>query len=761
MPNESAGERRSGDPGEAPQQTSAGTSLPVIAEIARSLADVRDVGEVMQRVTDGAVMLTRAQGAYAEQVDSSRESVRVVATSGHGAPAIGTRAAFPGSLTSAIIDGAAPLALSRMQGIGESIAPYLNESCRGCTALVTPLLYERVALGALVLLRSADEPDFPPGEIVQARVLSDLASLLLRRVLLVERAEQERRSLVTERALLDAVLDQMPSGVSIAEAPSGRLLFHNEEAVRILRHPMLESADYTGYERYGAHHPDGTPYRPEEYPIARALRGEVVRNEEMLYLRGDGTFTHLSVNAAPVRDESGGITRSVSTFHDIAEAKRATREREAARAAADEANRAKSEFLANMSHELRTPINAIVGYADLLCMQIAGPLTDQQQAQLERIRASSGHLLGLINEILDLAKVESGQMRVGRERGRVEDAMSAAVVLIEPQAAERGIELASRCRRGADTYYFGDDDRVRQILVNLLSNAIKFTEPGGRVTISCGISASPPPGARLSGEGPWAYVEVEDTGIGIAPERLGSVFEPFVQVESERTRTRAGTGLGLTISRQLARLMEGDLTAQSRLGQGSRFTLCLPTSAAPDTPTSAPPPRSAPPPSLRRVGEALLAQAEPVLGTFIERLRTDPLLPGAPAQSRIELEDHVVTFLTEIAQSLLILADGDDPALMRDGSDIQRLISERHGAQRARLGWDEAQLRREFHILRDTVEHGVLHETAADEDPGIGQALAALMHIIQQAEQISVRGLRLSIATQDLTTGAGASEPET
>lgn len=241
---------------------------------------------------------------------------------------------------------------------------------------------------------------------------------------------------------------------------------------------------------------------------------------------------------------------------------------------AEAANRAKSEFLANMSHEFRTPMNAIIGYSDLLEAEITGKLSDTQRSYIARVRASSHHLLGLVEDVLDLAKIEAGRISIDMGRGNADEVMQAAIDLIELQAAEQQLTLANQCA-AADTTFIGDANRVRQILANLLSNAVKFTDPGGTITVSCDIAAELPADASVAGSGPWVCISVEDTGIGIAPDQLDSVFDAFVQAEAGRTRTRGGTGLGLTISRRLARLMEGDLTATSTPGDGSCFTVWL------------------------------------------------------------------------------------------------------------------------------------------------------------------------------------------
>ena len=240
---------------------------------------------------------------------------------------------------------------------------------------------------------------------------------------------------------------------------------------------------------------------------------------------------------------------------------------------AREANLAKTRFLSAMSHELRTPLNAIVGYADLFDLEVAGPLTAGQRAYLARMRASSTHLIRLVDDVLDLARVEAGRSDVRQESAPAAPAISDAVGVVEPQAAARGIAID--LGDGATCSYIGDQDRVRQIIINLLANAVKFTESGGRITVSCGTTIDLDAGAHPGGEGPWVFIRVADTGMGIAEELRESVFEPFVQADQGHTRKQGGTGLGLTISRELARRMGGDLTLQSVQGEGSCFTLWL------------------------------------------------------------------------------------------------------------------------------------------------------------------------------------------
>jgi signal transduction histidine kinase len=255
------------------------------------------------------------------------------------------------------------------------------------------------------------------------------------------------------------------------------------------------------------------------------------------------------------------------------------RQHELAEEALD-ANHAKSRFLATMSHEIRTPLNAIVGYTDLLELGVAGPPTPGQREYLARVKASSDHLIRLIDDILDLAKVESGRIILDRDTIAAQVSISAAVALIEPQARSAGVGLETRCSH-ASSFYVGDDDRVRQILVILLSNALKFTDRGGSITVSCGTRRTPDAEAKLAGNGPWTFIRVEDTGIGISPAQAESVFQPFVQADPGNTRKQGGAGLGLAIGLELANRMGGDLTLRSAVGEGSCFTLWLP-GAAPE-----------------------------------------------------------------------------------------------------------------------------------------------------------------------------------
>jgi signal transduction histidine kinase len=233
-----------------------------------------------------------------------------------------------------------------------------------------------------------------------------------------------------------------------------------------------------------------------------------------------------------------------------------------AREEAEAANRAKAQFLAVMSHELRTPLNAIGGYAELMEMGIRGPVTAEQREDLRRIKASQRHLLGLINEVLQYAKLETGAVQYDLTDVLVRDALSAAETLVAPQARAKGLLLVVE-ETPLDVVVRADPEKLRQILVNLIGNAIKFTDRG-RVDVGCEPRAD------------HVRLRVRDTGIGIPSDKLGVIFEPFVQVRAGLTRTAEGVGLGLAISRDLARGMGGDLEVESTVGVGTTLTLTLP-----------------------------------------------------------------------------------------------------------------------------------------------------------------------------------------
>jgi PAS domain S-box-containing protein len=246
------------------------------------------------------------------------------------------------------------------------------------------------------------------------------------------------------------------------------------------------------------------------------------------------------------------------------------REAETARREAEEATQVKSQFLAVMSHELRTPLNAVIGYADLLDAEVSGTLNELQKRQLERIRMNGQHLLELVDQVLRLARIEAGREDLRIETVDVVGVARESMAMVEPLAESSGLEMRARFPPGALPIET-DAGKLRQILLNLLGNAVKFTESGWvELTVEARDGS--------------VFFHVHDTGIGIGREYMDLVFEPFEQVDRANTRRAEGTGLGLSVSRELAALLGGEITAESRLRKGSTFTLRLPAGARTDTP---------------------------------------------------------------------------------------------------------------------------------------------------------------------------------
>ena len=383
------------------------------------------------------------------------------------------------------------------------------------------------------------------------------------------------RVLVTESKRRQAVLDNVADGILTLQGT--RVESANKAAERLFGRPSSDLVGRALGELLPAD--DGSPASDET--VRRALDqsrfgGAWARREDHAQ-RLDGRMFPVEITLSEMRlaqaqgDSAPGEAHFIAIVRDITERKQAEAEVEAARDAALEASRAKSTFLANMSHELRTPLNAIIGYSEMIFEEAEEEQNEHLSGDAAKIRSAGKHLLGVINDVLDLSKVEAGKMELYVETVDPARLMTETLALARPLAEGRGNVL----RLELDPHLGSarlDLTKVRQILLNLLSNAAKFTE-GGRIL--CTAKRERAPGGDL------LVFTVRDTGIGMSLEQSGRLFQAFSQADASTTRKYGGTGLGLAISRHFARMMGGDITVESEEGQGTAFTLSLPAEVIP------------------------------------------------------------------------------------------------------------------------------------------------------------------------------------
>ncbi len=331
-------------------------------------------------------------------------------------------------------------------------------------------------------------------------------------------------------------------------------------------------AEFTGqtqaeYQNYGwldAIHPDDR--RRTAAGWSAAVEGHRIYEGEQRVRRRDGEYRTMSARGVPVLNPDGSIREWVGVHDDVTEAREAEEALRVAKEAAEAASRSKSTFLANMSHELRTPLNAIIGYSEMLQEEAEDAGNSSTVSDLQKIHAAGRHLLGLINDILDLSKIEAGKMELYLETFDISEAVRGVADTVRPLVEKNGNTLTVTCPDGLGAIH-ADLTKTRQALLNLLSNASKFTHDG---TIA--LEA-----ARESVEGgEWIVFRIRDSGIGMTAEQLARLFRPFTQADASTTRKYGGTGLGLTITRRFCQMMGGDVAVESVSGEGSVFSVRLP-----------------------------------------------------------------------------------------------------------------------------------------------------------------------------------------
>jgi len=439
------------------------------------------------------------------------------------------------------------------------------------SSIAVPIRRAHAAAGVLAVYGDAVDL-FQADEIALIEATASVVSVALDRL-----AHEGDRRRDQQYASRFAAIVESSNDAIISKSPSGVITSWNPAAERIF--------GYRAEEIIGRNISTVIPsdrQLEESNLLGRIARGERIVDFETLRLRKSGELFPASVTISPIYVADGGIlgaskiVRDITERHEAAEALRGanlhleqrvaerTAELAIAKERAESADKLKSAFLATMSHELRTPLNSIIGFSGIVLQGMAGPLNEEQAKQLGMVRGSAVHLLALINDVLDIGRIEADAMPMLREDCDLDASIERVVASIEPMAQLKGLRLSVE-RDGPLGRAISDRRRIEQVLINLLGNAVKFTEHG-EVRLSVQAHASP---ARLA-------FRVIDTGIGIADADLGTLFQPFSQVDSGLTRQHEGTGLGLAICRRLAGLLGGTVTVRSRLGLGSEFTFSLP-----------------------------------------------------------------------------------------------------------------------------------------------------------------------------------------
>ncbi|MXO64148.1 CHASE domain-containing protein [Altericroceibacterium endophyticum] len=410
--------------------------------------------------------------------------------------------------------------------------------------------------------------------LIVTLALAILLFTLLRREAIIRRkvtdATEELEALAEERRLSAEELNEKNSMLVMTEAMAhvghwhldlnDNSVFWSEQTYVI--HGRKSRQPPTIEEAFSYYHPDDVAHVQESVEIARSQAKPYGFEARIVQEGGDIRYIH--VTAQVERGQDGQAKSLFGVIGDRTEEIQLRNELLVARDEAEAATVAKSAFLANMSHEIRTPMNGVIGFTELM---LSDRLPDIQRKRAQLIAESGRAMMSLLNDILDISKIEAGQMVLTDEAVDLRHKLDACFKLIEPLAAQKGVSLEYEIASDVPTYIQGDGLRLRQIVLNLLGNAVKFTHEGG-VKMHVEIDRD--------GDEEWLSIAIADSGIGIPQDRLGHIFESFGQADSTTSKKYGGTGLGLAISQNLGQMMGGDISAKSRVGEGTTFTLRIP-----------------------------------------------------------------------------------------------------------------------------------------------------------------------------------------
>jgi PAS domain S-box-containing protein len=439
-----------------------------------------------------------------------------------------------------------------------AMQPWRDEAlAHGFAAVIALPLFLDDGQVAVLTVYSVVSNEFGSDEV---NLLRDLAANLAYGIKSLRLASDNRRVVEGLRESEDRMskaFNASPDVIAISSLAEGRFISVNEAFTRVSGYLREEAIGQTAVEM-------GIWFDPEKHAeiIGQLQRQDRLRDVETLFRTKSGELRVVLLSAEII--ELNGERCMLAINHDITSRKRAEQELLRAKEEAEQANRAKSEFLSRMSHELRTPLNAILGFAQLMENDPGNPLSPSQGESIKHIIQAGWHQLALVNEVLDLARIEAGQMQMHLERVMLGPAVRECIDLVLPLSSERRLTVEDHVSACGECFVWVDPTRFKQVMLNLLSNAIKYNREGGTITLACQRSS---PGRRKLG--------VADTGAGIPADRLEELFVPFNRLDADKSHTQ-GTGVGLAVAKRLVELMGGEIGVESRLGEGAIFWLDFP-----------------------------------------------------------------------------------------------------------------------------------------------------------------------------------------
>ncbi|GMR13862.1 MAG: hypothetical protein BMS9Abin29_2087 [Gemmatimonadota bacterium] len=514
-----------------------------LLETMQDLSSQLELSRVLQGVLERAVSLLGMKGGELATFDEARQDLAIVASHNMEYDAVGTRMVLGEGAMGQVAETHEPLIIPKYQEWASRAESYTQSTVQAVIAV--PLRIGDRLVGVIAAVDSDPEREFGPEDLRLLEIFAPQAAIAIENARLFSAAQRYFEDLVQNNPVAIVNLDLDRHIISCNPAFERLFGYREEEVVGADLDELVTTDEQLAEARAYSY---------------QAIAGEISSGTGRR-TRKDGSVVEVEIFSIPVI-VSGEPVGMMALYHDVTELLEARRE-------AERANQTKSQFLANMSHELRTPLNAILGYSEMLAEEAEEDDNPHYIADLDKIQVAGKHLLALINDVLDLSKVEAGKTELYLETFDAAKMVDEVAATVGPLVGKNDNTLeVVRPDLLGDMH--SDLTKVRQMLLNMLSNAAKFTDRG---TVALEVDLD------RGEEGDWLTFRVRDTGIGMTPEQLGRVFEAFAQAEASTTRKYGGTGLGLAITRHFSRLLGGDIGAESEPGKGTLFTLRLPARA--------------------------------------------------------------------------------------------------------------------------------------------------------------------------------------